>query len=535
MPVNLAQKIATAAERDEPAIAVLDALDALRVLVTVFDPHQRLIYANSQYNYLFRSLPPRETLIGQPYEALIRMEVAGGEIAQSHLAEGLGAFIARRLGQFTAGDYRPLDIVLADGRIVEIKMRRAPSGSWIGLWSDVTAARHNFHRLEDATALSADAFAFFDARDRFVMGNALYAQLHGARAAADLLGRSFSEIVALSTRRGRFAIVDAEAWSARLIETHGAPVGALTVSTTDGNAYLVRDRATRDGGRVVVFTDATDRRRAESALAEQAAALTHTQHELAKIQGEAEQRERYLADLHHKLGEAESSANTAKTTLLRAMSHELKTPLNAIIGFSDLMQQMADSLNPQQVAEYAGLIHQGGTNLLRLIMQILDLTKIAAGRYDLQRTGVDAGGVLWTAKGDFDAAAAAKGLTIDADACPIGLLVRADENAIRAMCAHLVDNAVRFTPQGGCVRLSVEKTATRICLAVRDNGPGVEPEDLDRILKPFEQSRRAIEHSCGAGLGLTLVKELAELHDGRLLVSSTPGEGFSAIVELPAA
>jgi signal transduction histidine kinase len=340
--------------------------------------------------------------------------------------------------------------------------------------------------------------------------------------------------MALSTARGRFAIADAETWNARLMETHSAPVGALTVSTTDGHAYLVRDRATRDGGRVVVFTDATDRRRAESALAEQAEALNRTQNELAKIQTESEERERYLADLNQKLGEAESGANTAKTTLLRAMSHELKTPLNAIIGFSDLMKQMADNLSPEQVAEYAGLIHQGGTNLLRLIMQILDLTKIAAGRYDLQRTGVDAGSVLWTAKGDFDAAAAANGLTIDANACPIGLLVRADESAIRSMCGHLVENAVRFTPQGGRVTLCVEQAGTRTRLVVRDNGPGVEEEDLERILKPFEQSRSA-EHSSGAGLGLTLVKELAELHDGRLLVSSVPGEGFTAIVELPAA
>jgi signal transduction histidine kinase len=319
------------------------------------------------------------------------------------------------------------------------------------------------------------------------------------------------------------------------METHSAPVGAFTVSTRDGQAYLVRDRATRDGGRVVVFTDATDRRRAESTLAEQAEALARTQNELAKIQSEAVERERYLADLNQKLGEAQSGANTAKTTLLRTMSHELKTPLNAIIGFSDLMQQMADHLSPQQVAEYAGLIHQGGTNLLRLILQILDLTRIAAGRYDLQRTGVDAGSVLWTAKGDFDAAATAKGVTIDADSCPIGLAVRADEHAIRIMCGHLVENAVRFTPQGGRVTLSVEQAGTRARLVVRDNGPGVEPEDLERILKPFEQSRGATEHSCGAGLGLTLVKELAELHEGRLLVSSIPGEGFTAIVELPAA
>jgi len=539
--VNLAQKLAAVAERDDgfdTAPAVLEALDALRVSVTVYDARERLIHANTQFNYLFRSMPLHELLIGLSYEELVRLEVAGGEIAPSALADGIETFVTRRKAQLTAGDYRPVDVPLADGRVVELKARRTKSGGWIILWTEVTEARHNFSRLEDAIALSADAFAFFDARDRLVMGNTLFAQLHGVHTAADLRSWTFSDIVIQSARSGRFAIDgDVAQWIERRLETHQSPAGALTITSTNGNAYLVRDRATRDGGRVVVFTDVTDRRRAEAALEEQTQSLTQTRRALARSKDEAEQRERYLADMNARLGAVEAEANTAKTTLLRTMSHELKTPLNAIIGFSDLLKQMAGNLNPEQVAEYAGLIHQGGNNLLKLIMQILDLTKIAAGRYELQRTGVDAGGMLWTAKGDFAARAEAKGLTIDADACPIGLLVQADETALRAMCGQLVENAVHFTPAGGCVTLSAIAKDKRVQLTVRDNGAGVAPEDLARILQPFEQSarNRTMEHSYGAGLGLTLVKELAELHGGSLAIASAPGEGFTATIELPAA
>jgi two-component system cell cycle sensor histidine kinase PleC len=539
--LNLAQKIAAVAERDESfdaAPAVLEALDALRVSVTVYDADLRLVYANTQFNYLFRSLPLHETLIGLGYDELVRLEVRGGEIAPCALGEGVDTFVAKRCAQLTAGEFRPLDIPLADGRIIEIKARRTENGGWILLWADMTEARHNSLRLEDAIALSADAFAFFDVRDKLVMCNALYAQLHGARSPADLRGWLFSDIITRSARKGRFTVNgDVEMWIERRLEMHQAPAGALTVSAASGDAYLVRDRAARDGGRVVVFTDVTDRKRAETALEEQTQTLTQTQSALVKSNAEAAQREHYLADMTVKLGALQAETSSVKTTLLRTMSHELKTPLNAIIGFSDLMRQMSADLTPEQVAEYATLIHQGGNNLLRLILQILDLTKIAAGRYELTRTSVDAGGALWNAKGDHDTYAQMKELTIDANACPLGLLVRADEHALRTMCGQLVENAVHFTPDGGRVTLSAEKIEGRVRLSVQDDGPGVDAEDLKRILEPFEQSarNRTTEHSYGAGLGLTLVKELAELHGGSLSVASEPGHGFTATIELPLA
>jgi cell cycle sensor histidine kinase DivJ len=228
--------------------------------------------------------------------------------------------------------------------------------------------------------------------------------------------------------------------------------------------------------------------------------------------------------------------HSAKTTLLRTMGHELKTPLNAILGFSELMATLADNLSPAQIREYAGLVHQGGNNLLKIINQIMDLTKISAGRYDLRRMPVDTGGVLWTARDIFLSRAAARGITIDADLCPAGLMADVDESVLTAMVHNLLDNAVTFS-SGNRITLSAYPTESGVAVTVEDDGAGVAPEDLARIQEPFEHAGRGegSEHAKGAGLGLTLVKAFAELHGGWLDLDSRLGEGFRATVTVPAA
>ena len=272
-------------------------------------------------------------------------------------------------------------------------------------------------------------------------------------------------------------------------------ISADTLQTSDGKAFLVRDCATPDGGRAVVFTDITEKTRAEDALAQAQRALEHTRDEAARQTG-------YLSDLTKRLDLASAEADNAKTVLLRTMSHELKTPLNAILGFSDLMMTLADNLGPDQVREYAGLIHQGGTNLFKMLNQIMDLTKISAGRYDLQMLGVDAGGMLWLARENFVARAAAKDIVINADACPIGLMAKADESVLTGMLNALIDNAVTFTQKGGGIELSACRDGASVRLSISDNGPGVAAADLGRILQPFEHAGRVADHAKGAGLRL---------------------------------
>jgi signal transduction histidine kinase len=341
------------------------------------------------------------------------------------------------------------------------------------------------------------------------------------------MGLPFPAIASLVAHSGRIKLDGTpEQWLARRLKGHRESAGAVMLETNTGECYLVRDRAAADGGRAMVFTDITDKVHAETALAEQ-------QHALADANAEAEKQSGYLADLARRLDQASASVDSAKTTLLRTMGHELKTPLNAILGFSDLMGTLADNLGPDQIREYAGLVHQGGSNLLKIINQIMDLTKISAGRYNLRRAPVDAGGVMWLTRDVFADKAQARGIAIDADACPVGLMVDADEAVFTAMMHSLVDNAVTFAH--GQVVLSAAPCQTGIAVTVQDDGAGVAPEDLARILEPFEHAGRSSEHSKGAGLGLTLVKAFAELHGGALELSSTQGNGFSATITLPGA
>jgi signal transduction histidine kinase len=342
------------------------------------------------------------------------------------------------------------------------------------------------------------------------------------------MGRSFDELMERARISKSIEHRDPpDQWVSRRVEAHRVPAGVMTVELKTGEAFVMRDRVAADG-RVVIYTDISDRRRAERALEEQTKALDETRSAAAAQAS-------YLADLTRRFDEASASADTTKTTLMRTMSHELKTPLNAIIGFSDLMLTMADRFDAEQVREYTKLIHEGGHNLLRLINQILDLTKLSAGRYELFRTRFDVGAALWSASSAFEAKAAAKNLTGEVSAS-LDFVIDADEGAFAAMLSYLIENAVTFTQAGGAIDLSVAREDGKVFVRIADNGPGVPEEDIARILRPFEQGGRGMsDHTSGAGLGLTLVKAFAEAHSGSLTIESAPSKGFAAIIALPAA
>jgi two-component system, cell cycle sensor histidine kinase PleC len=524
----------THANRDDALTpTLLDALHSLRVAITLFDAEERLVFANEHLGYMFRNLPPSEELIGRAFEEIVRLEISEGDIADPN---GKAAdFVKGHRARLLEGDYSPRDLAFSDGRIVEVKTRRTRDGGWISLWTDVTQARQTLMQLHAAIELSADAFAFFDRRDRLTLCNAEYAAINGHKSPNDIVGDNFEEVIG---RISRHAIAEEQAaqWLKMRREIHRQPAGAMTVELKSGTAYMVRDRASSDGGRIAVLTDVTDHHRVEKALAEQTRALDDTHRALADTKAKSEAQASYLADLAIKLDQTAASADNTKTTLLRTMSHELKTPLNAIIGFSDLLGSLADIATPDQIREYSGLIHMGGNNLLKLILAILELTKISAGRYVLRLQNIDADHALWESKQNLEDRAADKNIEIVAEPVQPVVAVRADETALTTMLGHLVDNAVSFTQPGGRVILSAFRYGSAVRFTVADNGPGVAEADMQRILEPFEQGGRSTtDHEAGGGLGLTLVKSFAELHGGKLTIESTQGEGFTAILELPAA
>jgi two-component system cell cycle sensor histidine kinase PleC len=229
-------------------------------------------------------------------------------------------------------------------------------------------------------------------------------------------------------------------------------------------------------------------------------------------------------------------ANLAKSRFLATMSHELRTPLNAIIGFSEIMQ--GEILGPHSTPtykEYANDINQSGQHLLNLINEILDISRIEAGRYELNESAVDLAKVVPDCHRLMRLRAEAKGLKIVELFEPGLPELWADERAMRQICLNLLSNAVKFTPTGGTVTLSVGSTSLGgQFLSVHDTGPGIPEDEIPSVLRSFGQGSLAQQAAeGGTGLGLAITKGLAELHDGTFELKSKLGYGTEVIISIP--
>jgi two-component system, cell cycle sensor histidine kinase PleC len=230
------------------------------------------------------------------------------------------------------------------------------------------------------------------------------------------------------------------------------------------------------------------------------------------------------------------AANVAKSRFLAQMSHELRTPLNAILGFSEVMK--AEIFGPHNVLaykDYAGDIHNSGVHLLGVINEILDLSRIEAGRYELNEETVALAQVAAECSHLLQIRATSRGLTIH-EVFEVELpRVWADERAIRQICLNLLSNAIKFTPQGGEIWLKVGWTASGgQYLSVKDTGPGIPEEEIPFVLASFGQGSNSIKSAeQGAGLGLPIAKSLVDLHQGTFTLKSKLRIGTEVIVTFP--
>jgi two-component system, cell cycle sensor histidine kinase PleC len=229
-------------------------------------------------------------------------------------------------------------------------------------------------------------------------------------------------------------------------------------------------------------------------------------------------------------------ANLAKSRFLATMSHELRTPLNAILGFSEIMRGeiLGPHANPTY-KEYASDIHQSGQHLLNLINEILDISRIEAGRYELSEAALDLAQVAGDCHRLMRLRAEDKGLELIEEFEPGLPQLWADERALRQICLNLLSNAIKFTPRGGTVTLTVGQTAPGgQFLSVTDTGPGIPENEIPRVLKNFGQGSLAQESvEGGTGLGLPITKGLTELHDGTFELKSRLGYGTEVRVAFP--
>lgn len=230
------------------------------------------------------------------------------------------------------------------------------------------------------------------------------------------------------------------------------------------------------------------------------------------------------------------AANIAKSRFLAQMSHELRTPLNAILGFSEVMKN--EVFGGHAIAaykDYSGDIHSSGVHLLGLINEILDLSRIEAGRYELNEEAVTLTATVEECHHLLDLRAKKRGITIHEIFEMEMPRLWADERAVRQVCLNLLSNAIKFTPQGGEIWLKVGWTASGgQYLSVRDTGPGIPEEEIPIVLDSFGQGSNAIKSAeQGAGLGLPIVKHLIDLHGGTFVLRSKLREGTEVIVTFP--
>ena len=233
--------------------------------------------------------------------------------------------------------------------------------------------------------------------------------------------------------------------------------------------------------------------------------------------------------------DAAESASRAKTAFLANMSHELRTPLNAILGFSEMMtEEIFGALGNARYKEYARHIHESGGHLLDLINSVLDMSKVEAGKFELQEEIFDLEEAAASAIRFVAPAAERGGVAIKLAVTPAASRAFADKRAVKQMLINLVANGVKFTPRGGDVRIAARAGGYGIEIAVADSGAGISKADLERLGRPFEQVEDAHTRSReGTGLGLALVKSLAAMHGGEMRLSSVLGEGTVVTLRLP--
>jgi signal transduction histidine kinase len=230
-------------------------------------------------------------------------------------------------------------------------------------------------------------------------------------------------------------------------------------------------------------------------------------------------------------------ANRAKSEFLANMSHELRTPLNAIIGFSDILKkELFGALGSERYAEYVQDINDSGNHLLAIINDILDLAKAEAGKLTLQEEEVDVVRTLDDALRMCRGRAVASGIRLVFPDAGKSIYASIDERLIRQVVLNLLTNAIKFTETGGLVTLNVASSEEAgIVISVTDTGIGIAPEDIARVIRPFEQVETVLSRTHGGtGLGLPLTSKLTELHGGTLRIESAVGEGTTVSVALPA-
>jgi signal transduction histidine kinase len=479
-------------------------LENIHAAVAIYGKDKRLIFFNAAFAALWGVEADR--LSGEPgldeILDLLRERRRLPELVDFR------AFKRQQLGMFTSL-IEPLQEMmhLPDGRTLSVSISPHPFGGLTFVYEDVTdrlALESSYNTLIEVQRETLDnlfeGIAVFGSDGRLKLHNPAYRKIWGL-GAADLTGEPHISEIVEKTRefyddRGDWPAVR-EAVIARIID--GAPT-AGPLDRRDGSVLQLATMPLPDGNVLLTCLDVTDTARVERALRER--------------------------------NEALETAGQLKSEFIANVSYELRTPLNGIIGFAEILaNQYFGTLNQRQL-DYSRGILDSSHRLLSLINDILDLATIEAGYLVLETGPVDIHEMLEAIMTLTRERARNQDLDL-ALACPAAIgTIEADERRLKQALFNLISNAIKFTPSGGSIKVEASRDGSDLVLAVSDTGVGIPSADQARIFDKFERGNAQLPQS-GAGLGLSLVKSLIELHGGEVTIESSPGSGTTVSCRLP--
>ncbi len=459
-----------------------------------------------------------------------------------HPEDDLKGELDRHLREGLADFDRSFRLRHADGHWVRFRLRgqitrsldnREPYLTGLAVVSDSGAAEATSDanaRLRDAVETISEAFVLWDRDNRLVMCNSKYQQFHGLPDEMVQPGSPYEEVIAAASEpivSKRIAVSGGDDDDTRTYEAQ----------LEDGRWLHINERRTKDGGYVSVGTDITVLKESQQRLAESEQQLRASVSELRLSRRELEQQKQQLVDLAEKYALEKNraeAANRAKSEFLANISHELRTPLNAVIGFSEVMQQgLFGPLGHPKYQEYARDIYASGAYLLEVINDILDMSKIEAGRMTLDVSTVDVGDIIADSMKVVSQAAAERNIALSRHG-PQHLNLEADRRALKQVFLNLLSNAVKFTRDGGSVEVHLARLRGGVKIAIKDTGIGIPEADIAKLGRPFEQVENQFSKSHqGSGLGLAISRALVELHGGSLRIASREGHGTTVTLILP--
>jgi signal transduction histidine kinase/DNA-binding response OmpR family regulator len=368
-------------------------------------------------------------------------------------------------------------------------------------------------RLTEAIEAISEGFSLYDAEDKLVVCNTHYKELFPAHSDSMVAGTPFEQIVRSAIERGLIddAKNDGEAWLAERIARHHNPGEPHVQHRSDGRWVRVSERSTANGGVVATYADITELKR----------------------------REAELAGLVHELEIARDAANEAsrtKSSFLANMSHELRTPLNAIIGYSEILQEDVDDLGAESLSPDLKKIEVAGRHLLGLINDILDLSKIEAGKMDIFIEKVEIAALLEEVRSIIVPLVEKNSNTLEFQ-MPENLgSIHTDRTKLKQSLLNILSNASKFT-ENGRITLAVDRLAgdrPAMQFAISDTGIGMSDAQLGKLFQAFSQADASTtKRYGGTGLGLAITKHFCQLLGGDISVASRKGKGSTFIITLP--